>query len=69
MTKTEKMSLVYVESNYLLEELVEGLVRVRNEKRSLLREVVIDVIDDLGRNVSFAGTWWPNNDGEPRLRA
>jgi hypothetical protein len=69
MADAEKMSLVYVKSNDLLEELIEGLIRVCNEKRSLLREVVIDVIDDLSCNISFTGTRWSNNDGEPRLRA
>ena len=38
-----------------------NLVRVCDYQGPLLREVVIEVGDDLNGNICLSGTWWSNN--------
>ena len=61
------MSLVDVQSNDLLEKLIESLIGVCDEECPLPREVVIDIVDDLSCDISLAGAWWADNDCETRL--
>lgn len=55
------MTLIYIQSNDLLEELVEGLIRMCDNQCSLVWTVVIDVGNDLDCNVRFSSTRWSNN--------
>ena len=55
------MSLVDIKSHDLLKELVQGLVTVCDNEGPLVREVVVDVADDLNCYISFTSTWmWEN---------
>ena len=55
------MSFVDIESDDLLEELIERLVAVSDKKGTLGRKIVVDVVDDLRRNISLAGSWWSDD--------
>ena len=61
------MALVNVQSDDFLKQLVQCLITMRNKQSTLSREVMVDVIDDLGCNVCFSGPRRANNDGEARL--
>ena len=53
----------------LLEQVVERLIRVRDEKGALLGEVVVEIVDDLHGHVGFAGTRGTDHHGEAGLHA
>ena len=55
------MLLLDVQCHDFLENLVERDVGVCHNQGSLLREVVVDVRNDLSCHVSLAGTWRTNN--------
>ena len=56
VTHTQQVTFVHVEGHDLLEELIEGHVRVGHDQRPLFGEVVVDVGDDLHGNVRFSRT-------------
>ena len=69
MTKSQQMLLVDVQLHDLLEQLIQRLVRVRDDQRSLLRKVVVDVGDDLHGHVGLTGTRRTDDQRETVLHA
>ena len=51
------MSLIYIEVDDLLEELIESLVAMGYNKGPLLGEIVVDVVNYLNCNICFTCTW------------
>ena len=51
------MSLINIQVNNLLEELIESLVAMGNDKSTLIREVVVDVVDYLHGHVRLPRTY------------
>lgn len=57
MAEPEQVSLVNVQAHDLFKKLVQRLVRMRHNERLLVREVVVDVRDDLYGDVRFTSAW------------
>src|SRR3569833_636249 len=62
MAKAQQVSLVNIQSNELGEELIQRLVAVRYQQCSLPREAVVNIVDDLRRDISLASTGRSDND-------
>mmetsp|Transcript_4978 Transcript_4978/g.14810 ORF Transcript_4978/g.14810 Transcript_4978/m.14810 type:complete len:588 (+) Transcript_4978:1180-2943(+) len=67
--EAQEVALLDVAFHDLLEEVVEGRVRVGHNQRLLVREVVVEVCDDLHRNIGLACTWRPHDHGESLAHA
>ena len=63
------MVLFHVQRHDLLEKLIQGHVGVGDDERPLLREVVVQVGNDLHSHISFAGSRRPDNQRQSWLHS
>mmetsp|Transcript_50897 Transcript_50897/g.120481 ORF Transcript_50897/g.120481 Transcript_50897/m.120481 type:complete len:288 (-) Transcript_50897:2385-3248(-) len=68
VSEAQQMPLVDVQRRNLLENVVERLVRVRDEEHALVREVVVDVGHDLHGRVCLSRSRRPDNLRQPLVR-
>ena len=68
-TETQQVVLLNVQRHDLLKQLIQRLVRVRDNQRALVRVIVIQIRDNLHCHVRFARARRSHHHGQARLHA